>query len=237
MLKKIRQELLRLKNPVKAKIFSRFFKTGKGEYGEGDEFLGITVPVQRSVAKKYQDLDLKDLQELLSSNIHEHRLVSLLILIFKYKKADEVGKKEIVDLYLKKTKNINNWDLVDLSAGYIVGDYLFQFKKDRSILYKLAKSNSLWERRIAIMSTFAFIKNNFFEDTMSISKILLNDSHDLIHKAVGWMIREVGKRDKKTEVDFLGKHYKKMPRTMLRYAIEKFSEGERKKFMSAKTVD
>jgi len=164
-------------------------------------------------------------------------LVSLLILIFKYKKADDGGKKEIVDLYLKNTKNINNWDLVDLSAGYIVGDYLFQFKKDRSILYKLAKSNNLWERRIAIMSTFAFIKNNHFEDALSISRILLNDSHDLIHKAVGWMLREIGKRDKKTEEEFLKKYYKRMPRTMLRYAIEKFSEGERKKFMSAKTSD
>lgn len=198
--------------------------------------MGITVPVQRGIAKKYRDLNLKDLQELLSSNIHEHRLVSLLILIFKYKKADEVGKKEIVDLYLKKTKNINNWDLVDLSAGYIVGDYLFQFKKDRSILYKLAKSNSFWERRIAIVSTFAFIKNNFFEDTISISKILLNDPHDLIHKAAGWMIREVGKRDKKTEEEFLKAHYKKMPRTMLRYAIEKFTDKEKNFYMKKDTI-
>lgn len=237
MLKKIKQELLRLKNPSKAKIFLRFFKTGKGEYGEGDVFLGITVPVQKSIANKYYDLNLKDLQELLSSKIHEYRLASLLILISKYKKADEVGKKEIVDLYLKNTKNINNWDLVDSSAGYIIGDYLFQFKKDRSILYKLAKSNSLWDRRIAIMSTFAFIKNNYFKDTLSISKILLHDSHDLIHKAVGWMLREVGKRDKKVEVDFLNKHYRKMPRTMLRYAIEKFSETERKKFLLAKTFN
>lgn len=233
----IKQELFRLKNLKKAKIHSRFFKTGKGEYGEGDEFLGITVPVQRSIARKYHDLNLKDLQKLFSSKIHEHRLISLLILIFKYKETDGVGKKAIVDLYLKNTKNINNWDLVDLSAGYIVGDYLFQFKKDNSILYKLAKSNNLWERRIAIMSTFAFIKNNHFEDALSISRILLNDSHDLIHKAVGWMLREIGKRDKKAELDFLTEHHRNMPRTMLRYAIEKFTEKERKKLLSTKILD
>jgi len=236
MLKKIKRELLRLKNPSKAKMFLRFFKTGKGEYGEGDVFLGITVPLQRSIAKKYLDLNLKDVQDLLSSKIHEHRLVSLLILIFKYKKADELEKKEIVDFYLKNTKNINNWDLVDLSAGYIDGDYLFQFKKDTSVLYKLAKSKNLWERRIAIMSTFAYIKNDHFKDVLSISEILLNDPHDLIHKAVGWMLREIGKRNKKVEVNFLNKHYREMPRTMLRYAIEKFTIEEKSFYMKKDAI-
>jgi len=236
MLKKIKRELLWLKNPSKAKMFLRFFKTGKGEYGEGDVFLGITVPLQRSIAKKYLDLNLKDVQDLLSSKIHEHRLVSLLILIFKYKKADELEKKEIVDFYLKNTKNINNWDLVDLSAGYIVGDYLFQFKKDTSVLYKLAKSKNLWERRIAIMSTFAYIKNDHFKDVLSISEILLNDPHDLIHKAVGWMLREIGKRNKKVEVNFLNKHYREMPRTMLRYAIEKFTIEEKSFYMKKDAI-
>jgi len=217
-------------------MFLRFFKTGKGEYGEGDVFLGITVPLQRSIAKKYLDLNLKDVQDLLSSKIHEHRLVSLLILIFKYKKADELEKKEIVDFYLKNTKNINNWDLVDLSAGYIVGDYLFQFKKDTSVLYKLAKSKNLWERRIAIMSTFAYIKNDHFKDVLSISEILLNDPHDLIHKAVGWMLREIGKRNKKVEVNFLNKHYREMPRTMLRYAIEKFTIEEKSFYMKKDAI-
>ncbi len=229
MLNKLKKDLLKLKNPKKAKILSRFFKTGKGEYGKGDVFLGIVVPEQREVAKKYPDLSLENIQKLLSSKIHEHRLISLFILIIRYKKADNVGKKEIFNFYLRNTKNINNWDLVDLSAPNIIGSYLLD--KPRNILYKLAKSNNLWERRIGIMATFGFIKNNQFKDTLKISEILLNDKHDLIHKAVGWMLREIGKRNKLVEEKFLKKYYKKMPRTMLRYAIERFDESKRKFYL------
>ena len=229
MLNHIKKELNNLKNTEKAKILSRFFKTGKGEYGEGDNFLGIVVPEQRKIAKKYKDLSLNDIQTLLSTNIHEYRLTSLFILVLQYEKSDEKGKKNIYEFYLRNTKRINNWDLVDLSAHKILGDFLFD--KDKSILYKLAKSNNLWERRIAIMSTFNFIKNNEFKDTLKLSKTLLDDPHDLIHKATGWMLREIGKRDKKTEEKFLKKYCKRMPRTMLRYAIEKFDESERKHYL------
>ena len=229
MLNQIKEDLLKLKNPEKAEILSRFFKTGKGQYGEGDIFLGITVPEQRKVAKQYPELPLTDLKKLLSNKIHEYRLISLLILIIKYRKADALGKREIFNFYLKNRKNINNWDLVDLSAAYIVGNYLLE--KDKSILYKLARSNNVWERRIAIMSTFEFIKNGEFEDTLKISELLINDKHDLIHKAVGWMLREIGKRHMLTEEKFLKKHYKKMPRTMLRYAIERFPECKRQSYL------
>ena len=227
MLKEIKRDFKRLANKEKARLLSRFFKTGKGEYGEGDIFLGIMVPKQRELAKKYFNLSLDNIQILLSSKIHEYRLTSLFILIDKYKKADEKEKKKIFDLYLKNTKNINNWDLIDLSAPKIIGNYLFD--KNRTILYKLAKSESLWEKRISILSTSYFIGQRQFEDTLKISEILLKDKHDLIHKAVGWMLREVGKRDQQLEEDFLLKHYRDMPRTMLRYAIEKFS-GKKKRF-------
>jgi len=232
MYQKIISELKKLQDKNKAKILQRFFKTGKGEYGEGDIFLGIIVPKQREVAKKYVDTNLKDLQKLLSSKIHEYRLVALLILVQKYKSADAkalADKKEIVDFYFKNTKNINNWDLVDLSAPQIVGEYLLD--KDRKILHKLSKSKNIWEKRIAVLATFMFIKNNQFEDSIMISEMLLNDKHDLIHKAVGWMLREIGKRDRQVEENFLMKYYKSMPRTMLRYAIEKFSEEKRKKYL------
>ena len=219
-----------LSDSNRAKNLSWFFKTGKGQYGEGDIFLGIPVPEQRKVAKKYFDLSLGDVQELLKSKIHEHRFTALVILISKYRKAKESGKKEIYDLYLKNTENINNWDLVDLSAPRIVGDYLLN--KERSILYKLAKSKSLWEKRISILSTFTFIDNNDFEDALNISELLLHDEHDLIHKAVGWALREVGKKEQNVEEQFLAKHYFQMPRTMLRYAIEKFDEEKRKKYLN-----
>ncbi|RLJ00333.1 MAG: DNA alkylation repair protein, partial [Candidatus Aenigmatarchaeota archaeon] len=188
----LKQELQSLKNPEKAKVYLGFFKTGKGEYGEGDIFLGVSVPEQRKIAKKYINLSLKELQELFSTNLHEYRACSLFILINKYRKSDESGKKEIFDFYLKNTININNWDLVDISAPHIIGDYLLN--KNRKILYKLANSKNPWEKRISIISTFTFIKNNQFEDTLKISEILLNDNHDLIHKAVGWMLKEIGKR-------------------------------------------
>jgi len=226
-LKNIQKDLKKLANSKQAALLQRFFKTGKGEYGEGDIFLGIKVPEQRKIAKKYPNLSLKEIQVMLESKIHEHRLTSLFILIDKYQKSEE--KKEIFDFYLKNTKNINNWDLIDLSAPKIVGNYLLN--KDKSILYKLAKSNSLWEKRISILATAEFIRNNQFEHTLKISKILLNDKHDLIHKGVGWMLREVGKRNQALEEKFLKQHYKQMPRTMLRYSIEKFDEKLRKFYL------
>lgn len=235
MLDQIKRDLGALKDPDRAKNLSWFFKTGKGQYGEGDIFLGIPVPEQRKVGKKYIDLSLNDLQELLNSKIHEHRFTALVVLISKYRKAEESGKEEIFEFYLKNTKNINNWDLVDLSAPRIVGDYLLN--KERSILYKLAKSNNLWERRISILSTFTFIDNNDFEDALNISELLLNDEHDLIHKAVGWALREIGKREQNVEERFLTKHYLHMPRTMLRCAIEKFSEKQRKKYLTKNTTE
>ena len=234
MLAQIKRDLAQLKDPNRAKNLSWFFKTGKGQYGEGDIFLGIPVPEQRKVAKKHIDLSLNDLQELLNSKIHEHRFTALLILISKYRKAGELVKEEIFHLILKNTENINNWDLVDLSAPRIIGDFLLN--RERSILYKLAKSKSLWERRISILSTFTFIGNNDFEDALNISELLLHDEHDLIHKAVGWALREIGKRDQNLEERFLNKHYFRMPRTMLRCAIEKFDEEKRQKYLNKNTI-
>ena len=230
MIEQLKKDLENLADPENAKILSRFFKTGKGQYGEGDFFLGIVVPKQRTVAKKYARLPLGDIDRLLKGKIHEHRFVALLILVNTYKNADKKDREKIADFYLKQKRNINNWDLVDLSAPNILGEYLLD--KDRTVLYRLAGSKNLWERRIAIMSTFAFIRKNDFKDALRISGVLLRDSHDLIHKAVGWMLREVGKRDLKTEEDFLDSHYRAMPRTMLRYAIERFDEEKRKKFLN-----
>lgn len=229
-IEQLKKDLQNLANPEKAKLLQGFFKTSKGEYGEGDIFLGIMVPKQRKVAKKYKDLTLDQLEQLLNSNIHEHRLTAVFILVDKYKKAEEKQREEIFNFYLSNTKNINNWDLVDLSAPNIVGNYILD--KPRDILYKLAGSKSLWEKRISILATFEFIKNNEYQDTLKISEILLDDTHDLIHKGVGWMLREVGKRvSQEKEEGFLKKHYKTMPRTMLRYAIERFQEDKRKFYM------
>ena len=225
MLNELKKELRELSNETQAKTLQRFFKTGKGEYGEGDIFLGIKVPVQRKVAKKHHNLELESIQNLLNSKIHEYRFTALVILMNQYPK----NKEKIFNFYLKNLKNINNWDLVDVSAPRIVGDFLLD--KNRKILYELAKSENLWEKRVAIISTFAFIRENQFEDAIKISEILLNDSHDLIHKAVGWVLREIGKKDKKTLENFLKKHHKQMPRTMLRYAIEKHSDDERRKYL------
>jgi 3-methyladenine DNA glycosylase AlkD len=230
MLDQIKKDLFLLRNSEKEKILSSFFKTGKGQYGEGDIFLGIPVPEQRRVAKRYVNLSLNDLQKLLADKIHEYRLTALIILVSKYNKSDQNGKSEIFNFYLNNTKTIDNWDLVDLSAPKIVGDYLFD--RDKDVLYKLVKSVNLWERRIAILSTFTFIRRNEFEDALSISKLLLRDKHDLIHKAVGWMLREIGKRDQKIEEQFLKKYCYEMPRTMLRYAIEKFEENKRKFYLN-----
>ncbi len=231
MLIKIKKEIDSLKDTAQVNALQRFFKTKKGEYGEGDIFLGLKVPIQRKVVARYwRDTTLSDTRKLLNSKIHEYRLIALLILVKKYTKGDNTEKQKIYKIYLNNTKYINNWDLVDLSAPSIVGDYLLNRKRD--VLYKLARSNSLWEKRIAVLSTFMFIRNNEFEDTQKISKILLKDDHHLIHKAVGWMLREVGKRDQKLEESFLNQYYKTMPRTMLRYAIEKFSDEKRKYYMS-----
>ena len=229
MVEEIQRRLQKLGNRQRAKILQGFFKTGPGEYGEGDIFLGIRVPELRKLAKAYQDIPLKDVRQLLKAPIHEERLLSLLILVNKYSKGNETEKKLIYDLYLRNTRYINNWDLVDVTAEHIVGTFLMN--KNREPLYCLAESNSLWERRISIMSTFHFIKRHDFSDTLKISKILISDEEDLIHKAVGWMLRETGKRHLPTEEKFLKKYYKSMPRTMLRYAIERFPESKRQKYL------
>lgn len=229
-LEQLKKELKTVKDQKQAEILQKFFKTGKGQYGEGDVFLGIKVPLQRKIAKKYTDLDLKHLQILLNSPEHEFRLIALFILIIKYDRGDQKIKKEIFNFYLKNTKNINNWDLVDLSSPNILGDYLL-FKK-RDLLYRLAKSNNLWEKRIAILATFPFIKNGESLDIFKIAQNLLKTEEDLIQKAIGWMLREVGKRiGEEKEEEFLKKNYQKMPRTMLRYAIERFEESKRKKYL------
>jgi 3-methyladenine DNA glycosylase AlkD len=229
VISRIKQDMADCADSEKATILARFFKTGKGQYGEGDAFLGIMVPAQRAIARKYSSLTLKGISTLLSSRMHEHRLVALFILVGQYRKADDRRKREIVEFYLHHSRHINNWDLVDLSAGHILGHSLLD--KDRAVLYRLAASKNIWERRMAIIATSAFIRNNDFSDTLRIAELLLSDDHDLIHKAVGWMLREVGKRDRKKEEAFLKKHYRKMPRTMLRYAIEKFDEEKRKYYL------
>jgi len=210
----------------------KYFKTDKGEYGEGDKFIGLSVSQQRKLAKEFKDLSLIEIKGFLNSSIHEERLISLFILVDKYEKADEKGKEEIFNFYLKNRKRINNWDLVDSSAPKIIGRHLLM--KDKILLFKFALSKNLWERRIAIISTYEFIKNKEFFPTLAIAEILVNDDHDLIHKAVGWMLREIGKKDIKVEEKFLEVHYRKMPRTMLRYAIEKFPELKRKKYLQGK---
>src|SRR3989338_2364945 len=226
----ILRELESRKNPVKAKFHSGYFKTGKGEYGAGDTFLGITVPEQRRIARAYIDLAITDVKKMLESKVHEHRFTALEILVAKYKKSTDKEKKKIVNFYLKNRKYINNWDLVDTSARFILGDFLLD--KDKSVLYKLAKSKRVWDRRIAIISTHRFIYEEKFENTLRIAKILNDDTHDLIHKAVGWMLREVGNKSLETEEKFLKKCAKNMPRTMLRYAIEKFPPGKRNFYLS-----
>jgi 3-methyladenine DNA glycosylase AlkD len=262
MLNVLQKELRKIANPQKAKLLQRFFKTGKGEYGEGDIFLGIMVPQSRKISKKYADLDLKQLDRLIKSKFHEERLIALFILINKYNTTNH--KKITFHFYLKHMRWINNWDLVDLSAPNIVGQHLLNMCLTHSlgvlskiippvsvpslrsvravgshssfatptILLHLARSENIWERRIAILATFWFIKNNRFEESLKIAEILLSDQHDLIHKAVGWMLREIGKKDLKAEIKFLDKHYEKMPRTMLRYAIEKFPKNLKRFYMS-----
>ncbi|MFA5271774.1 MAG: DNA alkylation repair protein [Candidatus Omnitrophota bacterium] len=221
----IKKKLKKYSSSKRAKNLQRFFKTAPGEYGHGDIFIGLTVPQIRIIAKEHKALKLNDTLRLLKSPIHEERLLSLVILVSKFKEGSGADKKQIYDSYLKNTKYINNWDLVDLTAHHIVGGFLKDSKRDK--IYELVKSKDLWERRIAVLSTFHFIKNNSFKDTLRIAKILLNDKEDLIHKATGWMLREVAKRDKGLVENFLAAHHRYMPRTMLRYAIERFPEKER----------
>ncbi len=229
-IKSLKSDLQKLTSSEKVLIYQRFFKTGPGEYGEGDVFLGITMPnIRKMVKKYYKDISISQLNKLISSKFHEERMTALLILVEKYQKGNQQEKKEIYDYYLNNTQYINNWDLVDLSSYKIIGEHLLD--KDKEILYQLARSKDLWEKRIAIISTMTFIRNNQFKDTLAISEVLLRDNHDLIHKAVGWLLREVGKRDRGVEEIFLKKHYQSMPRTMLRYAIEKFPEDLRQKYL------
>lgn len=232
--KNILNEFELSKNEEKIKVFKRFFKTKKGEYGEGDEFLGVTVPVIRSLSRKYIELNYSDIKKLLENKYHEIRLCALIILTYKFEKyqkeKNENELKYIYNFYLENTKYINNWDLVDLSCYKIIGEYLLN--KDRSILGELSVSNNLWERRISIISTFAFIKNNEYKDTTKICETLLNDKQELIHKATGWMLREMGKRiNKELLINFLNKYYKKMPRIMLRYSIERLNNDEKAFYM------
>ena len=233
MLNDLKKDLQKLASPQKAKDCARFFKVGKGEYGEGDKFIGVTVPEQRVIAKKYLDISLTELEKLVSSPIHEYRLTGFMLLVYKYEKTeDNKLKKKYYDFYLKNHKFANNWDIIDVTTPKVIGAYLFENIAERKILYQYAISKNLWERRVTMLATYAFITKNDFVDALKISKILLNDKHDLIHKAVGWMLREIGKKDQKVEEEFLQKYYKKMPRTMLRYAIEKFSDNKRKKYLN-----
>ena len=228
----IQKRLKNLGNRKHAAVSQRFFKTGPGQYGEGDVFIGVRVPVLRKLAKEYSDLAVGDIVILLQSHIHEERLLALLLLVGSFSKGDEAAKKSIYEIYLSNTEYVNNWDLVDSSAEHIVGAYLIN--RSKAVLYRLAESENLWERRISIMSTFHFIKRHQFSETLKISKILLSDLQDLIHKATGWMLREIGKRHLQTEENFLKMHYQKMPRTMLRYAIEKFPEPKRQRYLKGR---
>jgi 3-methyladenine DNA glycosylase AlkD len=225
----IQKQLRRLADKKIAEHSQRFFKTAEGQYGHGDRFLGIRVPVLRKIAKQYRGVSIDVAYRLLKSEFHEERLIALILLVDMFKKENDEGKRDIYKLYLENTKFINNWDLVDCSAEHIVGSYLLY--GDKRSLYELAVSDMLWERRISIMSTFCFIKHDEFDDTLKIAEIILADKEDLIHKAVGWMLREIGKRDIEAEEIYLKKYYRQMPRTMLRYAIEKFPERKRQKYL------
>ena len=228
----VRKRLQKLANAEHAAVSQRFFKTGPGEYGEGDIFIGVRVPVLRKLAGECQNLPVSQCKILLRSPIHEERLLAILILIRIFKKGPDNVKTSIYELYLKSTEFINNWDLVDTSAEHIVGAYLMD--RSKRPLYHLARSSNLWQRRIAIMATFRFVKDHEFSETFRIAEMLIEDRHDLIHKATGWMLREIGKRDLKAEEAFLKTHYKKMPRTMLRYSIEKFPEKKRQRYLKGR---
>ena len=224
-----RKRIRELGDPNDALFLQGYFKTGPGEYGEGDQFLGIRVPVVRRLAKELRDLPLDQIEALLHDRWHEARLLALVMLGDAYERASPAERKAIFDLYLRNTQWINNWDLVDSSAGRVVGAHLAN--RPRKLLARLARSSNLWERRIAIIATQHFIRNGEFDDTIRLAEVLLHDSHDLIHKAVGWMLREVGNRDRATLEAFLDTHAREMPRTMLRYAIEKLPPADRRRFM------
>ncbi len=226
----ITAHLLSLADPARAEHSQRYFKTSPGEYGAGDQFLGIRVPLIRQAVKCYREASVATAAALLKSGYHEIRLFALLLLVARYAKGDDTEREKIYRLYLKHTRHINNWDLVDSSAPHIVGAWLLD--KDRSILYQLARSKFLWERRIAIMASGWFIRQGQFADTLRLAEILLRDPEDLIHKATGWMLREIGKRDHAAEVAFLDAHHREMPRTMLRYAVERFGKEGRKRYLA-----
>lgn len=227
--KDIREAVRALADPVQAKHALRFFKTGPGEYGEGDRFLGLRMPQIRALVKEYGVLPLSTIKPLLKSPWHEERMLALLLMVYRYQRVEEDEQEALYQLYLNSTDHINGWDLIDVTCRHIVGAWLYT--RSRKPLYELARSDSLWERRIAMLATFYFIANNDFDDALKLAKILLRDEHDLMHKAVGWMLREIGKRDRKREEAFLLKHYQKMPRTMLRYAIEHFPERRRMAYL------
>lgn len=230
--KEVKQKLKSLASADVAKVSMRFFKTGPGQYGEGDVFIGIKVPFLRALSREFRSLPLAEVESLLNSPIHEERHLALMVLVLQVAKCDDAHRRVVFDLYLRNTKFINNWDLVDCSAPHIVGGYLFD--KSRKRLFRLAKSKSLWERRIAILSTQHFIRRDDFADTLSIGQILLRDEEDLIHKAVGWMLREIGDKSKGLLESFLDQHGAAMPRTMLRYAIEKFPPDQRRAYLQKK---
>jgi 3-methyladenine DNA glycosylase AlkD len=227
--RQVKQNLKRLGNPERARFALRYFKTGPGQYGAGDRFLGISAPVLRKTAKEYKDLETDEILELLHSPLHEVRILALLIWNHQFLRGTPGDQRKIHNLYLKNSAWINNWDLVDCSAEIVVGGYLLD--QDTAILNKLASSKNLWKRRIAMISTFAFIRKKRFETPLAIATRLMNDEEDLIHKACGWMLRELGKRDTKVLEDFLAENASKMPRTMLRYSIERFPEEKRKKYL------
>ena len=223
------ESLQMLADKDKAQFLQRFFKTGKGQYAEGDIFWGIKVPETRQVAKAYKGMPLAELEKIMKNPVHEVRFCGLMILVEKFNKAKEADKKRIIDFYLSNTQYINNWDLVDLSCYKILGNYLLD--KPRDVLYHLAKSKNMWEQRIAIVSTLSFIRNCEFYDTLAISEMLIDHRHDLIHKAVGWMLRELAKRDQYLMLQFIEKHYNRQSRTTLRYAIEHLPEEQRKNIL------
>lgn len=226
----LRRDVRAAADPAKARLLAGFFKTGKGQYGEGDVFLGLMVPVSRAIAAKHADLGLADIDRLLRSKVHEERLIALLLLVRRFERGDDGEKRRVFDFYLAHAERANNWDLVDLSAHKIVGAWLLA--RPTGPLARLARSRNLWRRRIAIVATAAFIGAGRFEETFRVADLLMRDAHDLIHKATGWMLREVGKRDKAALVRFLATRYRTMPRTMLRYAIERFPEGERRRYLA-----
>ncbi|NCU41413.1 MAG: DNA alkylation repair protein [Candidatus Moranbacteria bacterium] len=238
MVSVIEKELFSNKGSLeKRKILSRFFKTGRGEYGEGDQFLGISVPCQRSIAKKhYTRCSFEDIEKLLKSRWHECRLTGLFLLVYRFKISDKQEKKKIFYFYIQNISSVNNWDLVDATTPPIIGEYMILCPKEKERLFHWVKSKNIWERRISLLATFAFIKRNQYKESMVLAEIFLEDKHDLIHKASGWMLREIGKRDRQVLKSFLESFSPKMPRTMLRYAIEKFSPEERRIFMAKKNI-